>query len=209
MPRFVLAPKNGKFYDYFERSVENISAASSRLVDLFDNFENREEKTHAIKKLERDGDEITHKIIETLHLSFVTPIDREDIALLAQRLDDVLDLMEGATKRLSLYNIQKPAPQAIAVTHIINKVVAELNKAIPLLRNHRRLKEILPHCIEIHRLENEADDLHNAALSYLFNKETDVREILKWRDIYQQLERAVDRGEDVANVLEGIVLKYA
>jgi len=209
LPRFMLAPKNRRFYDYFDRSVENLYAASSRLVDLFDNFENREEKAQAIKKLERDGDEITHRIIETLHLSFVTPIDREDIALLTQRLDDVLDFMEGATKRLLLYNIQEPAPQAIEITHVIKKVTAELNKAVPLLRNHRRLKEILPHCVEIHRLENEADDLHNAALSDLFNKEPDVREILKWRDIYQQLERSVDRGEDVANVLEGIVLKYA
>ncbi len=208
MPRFMLSPRDGRFYDYFNKSVENLSAASARLVDLFDNFENREAKTQAIKKLERDGDEITHKIIETLHLSFVTPIDREDIALLAQRLDDVLDFMEGATKRLSLYNIQQPAPQAIEITHIISKVIVELNKAVPLLRNHRRLKEILPHCVEIHRLENEADDVHNAAVNELFNKETDLKEILKWRDIYQQLERAVDRGEDVANVLEGIVLKY-
>ncbi|MFO8101768.1 MAG: DUF47 family protein [Dehalococcoidia bacterium] len=209
MPRFVFSPRNGRFYDYFDRSVENLSAASARLVDLFDNFENREEKSQAIKKLERDGDEITHKIIETLHLSFVTPIDREDIALLAQRLDDVLDFMEGASKRLLLYNIQAPTPNAVKVTHIIHKVTDELSKAVPLLRYHRRLKEILPHCVEIHRLENEADDLQDAALNDLFNEETDVKEILKWRDIYQQLERSVDRGEDVANVLEGIVLKYA
>ena len=108
-----------------------------------------------------------------------------------------------------LYRIDQPTPRATEITYIINKVAIELTKAVPLLRHQRRLKEILPHCVEIHRLENEADDLRHAALTDLFDEETDVREILKWRDIYQNLESSVDKGEDVANVLEGIVLKYA
>ncbi len=209
MPRFTLIPKNEKFYDYFEQAAENLAAASSRLVDLFDNFEDQRDKARAIKKLERDGDEITHRIMETLHRSFVTPIDREDIALLTNSMDDMLDFMEGAVKRLFLYQIDEPTPRAIEITYIINKVAIELTKAVPLLRHQRKLKQILPHCVEIHRLENEADDLRHAALTDLFDEETDVREILKWRDIYQNLESSVDKGEDVANVLEGIVLKYA
>ena len=209
MARFRLMPQGEKFYDLFEMDSNNLVAASERLVDLFDNFENQREKARAIKKLERDGDEITHRILESLHRSFVTPIDREDIALLANKMDDMLDFMEGAVKRLFLYHIDQPTPRAIEITYIINKVAIELTKAIPLLRKQGRLKEILPHCIEIHRLENEADDLQHAAVADLFEEETNVKEIIKWRDIYDSLERAVDRGEDVANVLEGIVLKYA
>lgn len=209
MAKIRLGPRNEKFYDLFEKDVNNLAAAADRLVDLFDEYVDTREKANAIKKLERDGDEITHRIIESLHRSFVTPIDREDIALLANSLDDMLDFMEGATKRLFIYKIEEPAPRAIEITYIINKVAQELRSAIPLLRNHSRLKQILPHCIEIHRLENEADDLNHAAMSDLFDEETDIKEMLKWRDIYAQLERAVDRGEDVANVLEGIVLKYA
>ncbi|MFC2028003.1 DUF47 domain-containing protein [Chloroflexota bacterium] len=209
MARFRVMPKGDKFYDLFEMAANNLAAASERLVDLFDNFENQREKARAIKKLERDGDEITHRIFESLHRSFVTPIDREDIALLTNQMDDMLDFMEGAVKRLFLYHIDQPTPRAIEITYIINKVAIELTKAIPLLKKQSRLKDILPHCIEIHRLENEADDLQHAAVADLFEEETDVKEIIKWRDIYDSLERSVDRGEDVANVLEGIVLKYA
>lgn len=209
MAKLRLVPQNERFYDLFEQSANNLYAASTRLADLFDNFVDTREKANAIKKLERDGDEITHRIMERLHRSFVTPIDREDIALLTNRMDDMLDFMEGATKRLFLYKIEEPAPRAIEISHIIHKVSFELTKAMPLLRNHSRLKNILPYCVEIHRLENEADDLQHAAITDLFEEEKDVKEILKWRDIYTNLERSVDRGEDVANVLEAIVLKYA
>lgn len=209
MVRFNIMPKGDKFYDLFEMASNNVAAASERLVDLFDNFENQREKARAIKKIERDGDEITHRILENLHRSFVTPIDREDIALLANKMDDMLDFMEGAVKRLFLYRIDQPTPRAIEITYIINKVAIELTKAVPLLKQQSKLKEILPYCIEIHRLENEADDLQHAAVADLFEEETNVVDIIKWRDIYDSLERAVDRGEDVANVLEGIVLKYA
>lgn len=209
MARLRLVPQNERFYDLFEQGANNLHAASTRLVDLFDNFVDTREKAGAIKKLERDGDEITHRIMERLHRSFVTPIDREDIALLANRMDDMLDYMEGATKRLFLYRIEHPTPRATEITYVIQKVALELTKAMPLLRNHSKLKAILPYCVEIHRLENEADDLQHAAITDLFEEESDVKEILKWRDIYSNLERAVDRGEDVANVLESIVLKYA
>ncbi len=209
MARFRLIPINEKFYDYFDQAANNVAAASERMVDLFNNFEDQRNKALAIKKLERDGDEITHRIMENLHRSFVTPIDREDIALLTNQIDDMLDYMEGAVKRLFLYHIDQPTPRAIEITYIIQKVAIQLTKAVPLLRHQKRLKEILPYCVEIHRLENEADDLQHAAVADLFEEEIDVKEIIKWRDIYDNLERSVDRGEDVANVLEGIVLKYA
>ncbi|MFA4836686.1 MAG: DUF47 family protein [Dehalococcoidia bacterium] len=204
-----LIPQNKKFYDFFEQDASNLVAAAEKLVDLFDNYVNVREKAVVIKKLEHEGDEITHRIMEDLHRSFITPMDREDITLLADRLDDMLDLIEGTTKLMFLYQIKQPTPRAIEITYVIKKVAIELAKAISLLRSNSQRKLILTHCVEIHRLENEADNLRHAALADIFEEEKDLREILKWRDIYNDLEDAVDKGEDVANVLEGIVLKNA
>lgn len=209
MRKIRLIPHNRVFFDLFEQSIENTRQASEKLVDLFDHYEDVRSKTADIKAFERKGDEITHRIMESLHRSFVTPLDREDIARLASCLDDMMDYLEGATKRMYLYRIRQPTPRAIEITYIINKVAKELCLAVPLLRDHARMKGILTHCINIHSLENEADDLRRAALADLFEEEKDVKEILKWLDVYQNLENAVDRGEDVANILEGIVLKNA
>jgi len=206
-----LIPKETKFYDLFEEGASNLTVASEKLVDLFENYTDVRAKVAAIKNLEHQGDSITHRIIENLHRTFVTPLDREDIALLSEMLDDMMDFMEGATKRMLLYRIKEPTSRAIEMSYIINKVAIELNTAIPLLRDHSQLKRILTHCVEIHRLENEADDLRHAALAELFDdtEPIEIREILKWQDIYDNLENATDRGEDVANVLEGVVLKHA
>ena len=204
MRKIRLIPHNRVFYDLFEQSIENTRQASEKLVDLFDHYEDVRTKTAVIKAFERKGDEITH-----LHRSFVTPLDREDIARLAGCLDDMMDFLEGATKRMYLYRIRQPTPRSIEISHLINKVAKELCLAVPLLRDHSRMKGILTHCINIHSLENEADDLRHAALADLFEEEKDIKEILKWLDVYQNLETAVDRGEDVANILEGIVLKNA
>lgn len=209
MRKIRLIPHNRAFYDLFEQSIENTRQASEKLVDLFDHYEDVRTKTTEIKSFERKGDEITHRIMENLHRSFVTPLDREDIARLASCLDDMMDYLEGATKRMYLYRIRQPTPRAIEISYIINKVAKELCMAVPLLRDHSQMKGILTRCINIHSLENEADDLRHAALADLFEEEKDVKEILKWLDVYQNLENAVDRGEDVANILEGIVLKNA
>lgn len=209
MRKFSLIPHNKVFYDLFDQSIQNIHVASEKLVDLVDNYVEVRAKASNIKDLERKGDDITHKIMENLHKSFITPLDREDIALLASRLDDMLDCMEGATKRMYLYRIRQPTPRAIEICHVLNKEAKELVETVSLLRDHARMKQILTHCINIHSYENEADDLRRAALADIFEEEKDVKEILKWLDIYQNLENAVDRGEDVANVLEGVVLKHA
>ena len=209
MVKFHLIPHEKKFYDLFEQSAKNLTVAAEKLVDLFENYVDVKAKVAAIKDLEHQGDHITHQIMESLHLTFVTPLDREDIALLANSLDDMMDFIEGATKRMILYRIDKPTPRSIELTHIINKVAIELNIAIPLLRNRSQLKQILSYCVEANRLENEADDVLYVALAELFDDTTDIREVIKWREIYESLESATDRGEDVANVLEGIVLKHA
>jgi hypothetical protein len=147
--------------------------------------------------------------MQSLHRTFVTPIDREDIALLANSLDDVMDFMEAAARTAFLYRVTRPTDRVRELASIILKVTYKLNEVMPLLRRRDQFKQILKQCVEINSLENEADDVHHAALAELFDNTRDVREIIKWREIYEHMESATDRGEDVANVLEAVVLKHA
>lgn len=163
-----------------------------------------------LKELEHKGDVITHEIIARVHRSFVTPIDREDITLLAHSLDDVMDFIEAAGRTANLYHVAKPMERARELARIVNRMAVKLNEVVPRLRHHDQFQWILKQCVEINTLENEADDVQHAALAELFEVcTTDTCEGIKWREIYDHLETATDRGEDVANVLEGIVLKHA
>lgn len=208
MPRFSLIPKDAKFFDLFERSVANLEVAARELADFLQNYEDVPNKVARFKEMEHQGDVLTHQIMEQLHRTFVTPLDREDISLLAQKLDDVLDFMEGAVSAMHLYHIDRPTPRAQELAAILVAMTKELGKAIPCLRHGAQMKQILAHCVEINRLENEADDVMRSALTELFDG-TPLIDVIKWREIYEHLETASDRGEDVANVLEGIVLKHA
>jgi hypothetical protein len=204
-----MIPRDTKFYDLFEQETINLVTAAEKLVDFFDHYENTEAKAKQLKELEHNGDVITHQIIERVHRSFVTPIDREDITLLAHSLDDVMDFIEAAGRTALLYHIDQPTERARQLAAIVLKVAYELKDVLPRLRHHDQFNQILKQCVEINTLENEADDVHHAALAELFGDCTDPCEIIKWREIYQHMEDATDRGEDVANVLEGIVLKHA
>jgi predicted phosphate transport protein (TIGR00153 family) len=198
------------FYDLFEQDTSNLVVAAEKLVDLFDNYKDVEAKAKQLKEFERQGDVITHEIIQRLHRTFVTPIDREDIALLANRLDDVMDFIEAAGRTAFLYRIAQPTERARELASIVAKVAYKLNEVMPRLRRRDQFPWILKQCVEINSLENEADDVHHAALAELFEVcHTEACEVIKWREIYQHMEDATDRGEDVANVLEGIVLKHA
>ena len=209
MPKFLLTPKDTKFYDLFEQDTANLVVAAGKLVALFENYTDVEVKARELKDLETQGDVITHEIMQRLHRTFVTPIDREDIALLAQSLDDMMDLIEAAGRTSFLYGITKPTVKAQELTVVIAKVAHKLNEVMPCLRHRDQFPQVLEQCVEINSLENEADDVHHSAQTELFEDCTDACRIIKWREIYQHLEDATDRGEDVANVLEGIVLKYA
>ena len=198
------------FYNLFEQDTSNLVAAAEMLVDLFDNYENVEAKARQLKDLEHKGDTITHDIIQRLHRTFVTPIDREDITLLANSLDDVMDLIEAAGRTACLYSIAQPTERARQLARIVARVTHKLNEAMPCLRRHDQFPRIIKQCVEINTLENEADDVQHTALAELFEVcHLNACEVIKWREIYEHLENATDRGEDVANVLEGIVLKYA
>lgn len=209
MARLPLIPRDMEFYDLFEKETANLVIAGQKLVDFFDNYENVEAKAKELKTLEHQGDIITHEIIARVHRSFVTPIDREDITLLAHSLDDVMDLIEAAGRTANLYHIAKPTERARELARIVNKMTLKLNEVMPRLRRRDQFAWILRQCVEINTMENEADDVQHAALAELFEVcPTDACDVIKWREIYDHLETATDRGEDVANILEGVVLKY-
>ena len=210
MAKFSLIPRDMEFYDLFEQDTSNLVVAAEKLVDLFENYENVEAKAEELKSLEHKGDVITHEIVARVHRSFVTPIDREDISLLANSLDDVMDFIEAAGRTAYLYGIAQPTERARELARIVNKMAVKLNQVVPRLRRREQFSWILKQCVEINTLENEADDVQHAALVELFEVcHLNACEVIKWREIYDHLENATDRGEDVANVLEGIVLKHA
>jgi predicted phosphate transport protein (TIGR00153 family) len=208
--KFSFIPRDMEFYDLFEQETTNLVTAAEKLVDLFDNYENVEAKAKELKELEHRGDVITHEIIARLHRTFVTPIDREDITLLAHSMDDVMDFIEAAGRTAFLYGITQPTDRARELARIVLKMARKLNEVVPRLRRRDQYTWILKQCVEINTLENEADDVQHAALAELFEVcHLNACEVIKWREIYEHLENATDRGEDIANVLEGIVLKHA
>jgi len=209
LAKLIITPRDTVFYDLFEQSAANLVVAAEKLVDLFDNYKDVEAKAKELKELEHHGDDITHQIIQRVNRTFVTPIDREDIALLAHMLDSVMDFIEAAGRTAFLYRVAQPTERAQQLAASVVRLVHVLNEVLPCLRHRKQFRQILEHCVEINRLENEADDIYHAAMAELFDKCQDACEIIKWRELYQHMEEATDRGEDVADILEGIVLKHA
>jgi uncharacterized protein len=209
MPRLSLLPREGRFFILFEESAKNAAEVAQQLKDLIDNWCNVEEKVQGIIEMEHKGDAATHEIIALVHRTFVTPFDREDIALLAHSLDDIVDLIEAAADAMNLYQIEVPTQRAKELAEVICQSTAEVSRAITELRQKVNLKIILKRSVEINRLENMADKIYREALAELFRDSKDIAYIIKWREIYEYLENATDRCEDVANVLEGVALKYS
>jgi hypothetical protein len=207
--RISLIPRNYQFFDLFEETARKLVAAAEMLVDLLDHFENVALKTARIKELEHEADNITHEVYRQVYQTFVTPLDREDIIALAQRLDDVMDFMEGSTTAIRIYGITEPTPAARALADLVRLQCLQVERAVACLRNRRDVTRVLEQCREINRLENEADSLFLSATAELFQGEMSSVDIIKWRDIYDQLERATDSAEQVAHVFEAIVLKNA
>ena len=203
-------PKENRFFFLLHQSALNIREVAGRLLDLMENFENVPAKVQEIKELEELGDQIIHDITHSLHRTFVTPIDREDILALAGRLDDIVDAIDEAAQYTLEYKIEESTDYARQLATIIVQCADELERALSLLSTRgSKLKEILPIAVEINRLENQADKVASKARGDLFNDNFDVVQLLKWRDIYDDLEQATDRAEDAADVLEGIVLKHS
>ena len=205
---FRLIPKEESFFELFEKASNNLLEAGRLLVQTMEQFDGIVENAQRMERLEHDGDQITHEIMARLNKTFITPFDREDIHQLASALDDVLDFIEATTERFVLYKIKTITPYAKEMAEVVAKQVEEIYEMMPKLR-HMRQEEILKHCIEINRLENTGDRLLRNAVVALFDSKSDPLDVMKWRELYELMETASDKSEDVAVVIEGIVLKNA
>jgi predicted phosphate transport protein (TIGR00153 family) len=201
---FRLIPKDNSFFAMFTAMSDNLIAGARTLVDLFANYQDVEKKIDHIHRIERDGDELTHAILTKLNQTFITPFDREDIHELASKLDDVLDFINASGARIVMYRITTPPPAAGELAGIILKQCQALQQAVSLMQKNG---DILSHCVEINRLENEADQVSQQAIATLFDHEKDPINLIKIKELLECLERATDKAEDVANVLETVVLK--
>jgi uncharacterized protein len=204
---FNLIPKEVHFFEQFEQQSANIKRAAALLHDLIHNFADARAKAHAIKEVEHESDLVTHEIVKRLNTTFITPIDREDIYALASRLDDVLDFIEDAGERLVVYRIKEPTSDCRAFAAIIVKIADATDRAVKCLRTLDTGYHA--HAVEVNRLENEADALLRDSLAAMFEENRDPIDVIKWKEIYETLEIVTDRCEDVANIIEGIVLKMA
>jgi hypothetical protein len=202
-----LIPREARFFDQFEHQSRCIIDAAARLHDLVHDFADLRAKVAAIKDVEHEGDRVTHEIATRLNTTFVTPLDREDIHDLASRLDDVLDHIDAAASALLVYRIAAPTSACRAMADVIIDTVAAMDRTVHCLRTFDRA--FREHAIEIHRHENRADELLRSSVAGLFAEGVNPIDVLKWKDIYEMMEGATDRCEDVANVIEAIMLKMS
>ncbi len=196
------------FFEIFDRASLNVTKAASLLVELMEHFDNIEARVKEIYEVEQEGDILTHEIMKKLNKTFITPIDREDLYALSSRLDDVIDLIWSAADRIAVFKVRETTPEAISMSKDLLTTTEAIHKAIRKLKE-KKYSHVQEYCIEINRLENRVDRDFRDALGKLFDEITDPILIIKWKEIYEHLEDASDRCEDVANVLEAIVLKYA
>ena len=200
-----LIPRETKFFRMFAEVSQNLTEGTRLLHDILKNPADMEPRLDQLQEIEHRGDDMTHAIITKLNQTFITPFDREDIHRLTSSLDDVLDFVNAAGVRLRLYKIDAPPPVAAELAALIVQQSEELAQGVSLLEKNQL---VLEHCVEVNRLENEADRTHQEAVARLFDDEKDALVVMKWKETLDLLEAATDRCEDVANVLEGVVVKY-
>jgi predicted phosphate transport protein (TIGR00153 family) len=205
---FQLIPKEVKFFELFERSAKLLLEGSRVLAEALSRPEELVSKAQRLERLEHEADQVTHEIMAKLNRTFITPLDREDIHRLATALDDVMDFIEGVAEHLVLYKVKAIPASFQALGGVVSRQTEEINKMIPRIKDLKHA-DILDHCIEVNRQENEGDRILREAVAGLFEKGGDPLEVMKWRDLYAMLETATDKCEDVAVVIEGIFLKNA
>jgi len=201
-----ILPREETFFQMFNELAENIDAGAKAMVELLEDFTNVNVQVEIIKSLEHKGDSLTHAMMKRLDQTFITPIDRQDIHELSSKIDDVLDLTDAAASRLVTYRVESIRPGVADLAKVLKLATGEVVAAIKVLEKH---DHILDHCIEINRLENEGDRLSRALIAHLFDEEKDPVQIIKWKEIIEVLETAIDKCEDVANVIESVILKNA
>lgn len=204
-----LMPKQYEFFDDFEKLADTMQQGCQALIELLEDCTKADDKARRIKAIEHEGDLVTHRCIERLHKTFVTPFDRDSIHRLVTRMDDVLDLVESVSDRVSLYDIHSVPEDAREIAHVLLASTEQIGKAMRALRSMKNAPDILASCVEINRLENQADTLLRVAVGKLFRTESDPLIVMKWKELYEWIEEATDRCEDVANLVEGLVLEFA
>lgn len=209
MFKLSLIPREKKFFALFEQGSQNAVKIAQQLKDMVYIWENVKERVGIINDLEHQGDAITHQIFEQLHRSLITPFDREDIALLAHSLDDVTDFIHAAADAMLLYKVERPTHRAKELVDIVVQAVGEVERAVSEIHNRIERKQLLKRCVEINRLENMGDSVFRSAMAELFDDSADFAGLIKWREIYKHMESVIDRCEDIANILEGVAIKYA
>ena len=205
MSRFRLIPREEKFYDDFMSMADQIRVGARLLEEMIAVDPPLAERAQDVREVEHKCDFLTHEIIQRLNKTFVTPIDREDIHAMARALDDVMDAIDDAATLFPLYRIEKVRPGARELCRVISQQADAMRVSVEALE---RRKGVLEHAVEINRLENEADRIHRKAVGQLFDEERDPIAVMKWKEILDLLERATDRAEDVANLVENIVVKH-
>lgn len=202
--RFSLAPREERFFEMFETSVDVVLKAARLFNEMIQDYTDVENKAKALKEVELEGDQNTHKLMEALNRSFVTPIDRDDIHSLNSELDDILDFMEAIASRMVLFKVTEPTAEMREFGELILKAAEQISQAVHSLS---RMDHLLSYCKEIKRLENLGDDLSRKAISDLFDNETDAIRLIKLKEIYGRMEATMDKCEDLANTIETIVIK--
>ncbi len=206
---FSLIPKDEKFFDLLEEASDNMVKAAQAFRELVNHWSPDSPQFQLIRDLEHEGDRMTHEMMDKLNRTFITPLDREDILALASEVDDVVDVIQATTDRMQLFRIQTSSSHLVKMAEVIVNATVVAGKAVKSLRDMSHTRRTLDFCIEANRLENEGDALLKEALGDLFNNPKDVLEVIKWKEIYEATEFATDKCEDIANVIEGIIVKNA
>ena len=201
--------RKDEFFGMFDKAARNVHEAAVALLDLLEHYEDVPNKVKRIKNLEHAGDEFTHQMLDKLARMFITPLVRDDIHRAATRLDDVLDEMDAAANRMMLFKIERITEDAKNLGRVLVKITGLLVEAFGKLHELRHPEGMQSICVEVHTQENEGDRLTQHAMANLFEQTTDARDIIKWKDLYEILEKAIDRCEDVADVLQNIVIKHS
>lgn len=204
-----LIPKEHGFFDQFDAMAACGVEGAAIFIDMIEHYADAPAKVQRLREVEHRGDEITHNAVAMLHKTFVTPFDRDQILHLISRMDDVLDLMDCAARRMLLYDVKAPTPELKEMAKVLYHSTIQIQKAVKCMRNLKNADAIKQACVEINKLENDGDALRDAVVAKLFKEQKDAIEILKWKEIYEDVETALDRCEDVANVIEGVVLENA
>ena len=203
-----LIPKEEKFFDLFEELAAKIEEGAKFFLEMAEKYDYSEHNIARLKEIEHEADIITHTTYAKMHKTFLTPLDREDIYDLVNKMDSVIDMIEASAMRMNLYKVKRPAKAIIEMAKIIVKAVSKIKIIVHSMRDMKNARLILDACVEINTLENDGDVILRTTIAELFECEKDVFELIKWKEIFERLEEAIDVCEDVSNIAEGIVLKH-